>query len=66
MKTMWKVIAFTALALVALGGILIGTSILTGADYVRIQDLFNTAYNVGSLNEYFINVIQNILGVQPL
>lgn len=66
MKLTWKIVAFTALALVALGGILIGTSILTGADYVRIQDLFNTTHNVGSLDEYFINVIQNILNIQPL
>ena len=66
MKSIWKVIAFIVLGLVALGGILIGTAILLNADLFRIQELFNSTYGVSSLYEYFFNAIHNLLGIQPL
>lgn len=65
MKRIWKVIVIVALALVLLGGLLIGASCLIGADFGRIQDLFCSANNVSSLGEYFNGIIQTLIGVSP-
>ena len=66
MKKIWKIVGLVALALVALGGILTSVAILTGADLIRINDLFNSSFNVNSFQEYIINTIQNLLGILPM
>lgn len=66
MRKIWKIVGLVALALVVLGGILTSVAILTGADIGRIQEVFNATYNVHSFQEYIINVIQGLLGIQPM
>ena len=66
MKKIWKIIGLIALALIVLGGILTFVAILTDADFIRIKELFNSSFNVNSVQEYIINTIQNLLGIQPM
>lgn len=66
MKKIWKIIGLIALALIVLGGILTFVAILTDADFIRIKELFNSSFNVNSVQEYIINTIQKLLGIQPM
>lgn len=66
MKSIWKTIIIVSLCVVVLGILLIGVALITGADFDRIQDLFNSTYNVSSFSEYYTGIVNNLLGIQPL
>ena len=66
MKSIWKSILIVALILVVLGGVIIGVAAITGADLSRVQDLFNSTYNVSSFSEYYTSIIHNLLGLNLL
>ena len=66
MNKIWKVIIIVFLILLILGAAFIGVAMITGADLGRVQDLFNSTYDVSSFMEYCRNTVQNLLGIQPL
>lgn len=66
MKKIWKIIIIVFLALLVLGAAFIGIAMITGMDLGRVQDLFNSTYGVSSFKEYCTNIVQNLLGMQPL
>ena len=66
MKKIWKTIIIVVVALLVLGAAFIGVALITGADIGRVQDLFNSTYNVSSFREYCTGIVQNLLGIKPL
>lgn len=66
MGKIWKTIIIITLIMALIGAAFIGVAFITGADYARIQDLFNSTYNVSSFREYYTGIVQNVLGIQPL
>lgn len=65
MKSIWKTVIIVALVMVALGFVSITVALITGADYGRVQDLFNATYNVASFKDYFIRIFHIFLGISP-
>lgn len=66
MKKIWKTIIIVVIVLLILGAAFIGVAMITGADFGRVQDLFNSTYNVSSFREYCTGIVQNLLGIKPL
>lgn len=66
MKNIWKTVLIVTVALLIIGAAFIGVAMITGADFGRVQDLFNTTYNVSSFREYYTGIVQTLLGIQPL
>ena len=66
MGKIWKTVIIVTLIMLIIGAAFIGVAFITGADYARTQNLFNSTYNVSSFKEYYTGIVQNILGIQPL
>ena len=66
MKKIWKTVVIVTVVLLVLGAAFIGVALITGADFSRVQDMFNSTYNVSSFKEYCTSIVQNLLGIKPL
>ena len=66
MKKIWKTVVIVAVALLILGAAFIGVAMITGADFDRVKDMFNSTYNASSFKEYYTGIVQNLLGIKPL
>lgn len=66
MNKIWKTVIIVTVALLIIGAAFIGVAFIAGADFGRVQNLFNTTYNVSSFKEYYTGIVQNLLGIQPI